>query len=515
MSQQNPNLVMIKAICGTFINRFLPEPIGRMDSVVEEVLGKVKTPAQTGEGSEGDIFSALKVTLDWLRMTPRGVRITLVDLTERIRLNSGFATLYIESLERLLNTEVLNEEPHFLAERTKGICGELEHAYTFINLQATIARVHRGINFTNDDVDLTETILKLQKDLDKIGSNKSDPFASVAGRVDFSNLESVVECFDEAKESVSLDGVLRTGLKGLNDMWGIGGYIRGGSYNYGALTHNYKSGMLLDHCRWLPVYNEPRLRDANKKPMILRISFENKPSQDLPVMFKCIWEAEHQKTCDVADIPSDEAAKYIRDKLGVNDFHFEILCYDPNQMDVWKVIEILQGFESMGYEIHAVIIDYLELLTKGGSATMRSDEKITYAFEVLRNHCFGRGITQINAHQLSTEAQNLSREGTANFAEKCSKGGWYMNCKSLHTKLDGEAILHIHEVGGEDYLTFARGKNRTHHTTTARRKKFAYKFEEYGGIVDDVLADKSNAVYEWSNVASTDHAADDNDDNWG
>lgn len=512
MSQQNPNLIMIQAICGLFINRRIAEPVGRLDGTVENMLAKVKGPSQTGEGSESDIFQALKITVDWLRTTPKTNTVALVDLTERIRLNSGFATLYVECLERLLNEKILEEEDFYLGERVKAICSELEHAYKAINIQATIAKAHRAISFGGEEVDLTETIELLQKDLETIGQDRKDPLEDNAGRVNFADPESIIQCFDKSKESISTEGVLRTGLQGLNKMWGIGGYIRGGSYNYGALTHNYKSGMLLDHCRWLPVYNKPIMWDKNKKPMFLRLSFENMPEQDLPVMYKCIWEAEQQKELDLAEVDSREAAKYIYDKLSVNGYHFEILCFDPNKMSVWSIIEILQGFEAQGYEIHGVIIDYLELLTKGGGNTMRSDEKITYAFEVLRNHCFARGITQINAHQLSTEAQNISREGTANFAEKCSKGGWYMNCKSLHTKLDGECILHIHEMNGEDYLTFARGKNRTHHTTPARHKKFAYKFERYGGIVDDFHEEKSNAIYEWSSVSSIDSAVGDDDD---
>ena len=99
------------------------------------------------------------------------------------------------------------------------------------------------------------------------------------------------------------------------------------------------------------------------------------------------------------------------------------------------------------------------------------------------------------AHQLSSDAQRLAREGTADFVGKVAGGGFYQNCQSLHNKLDCEVVMHIHKQGDESYLTFAIGKLRGSSGLDPKRTRWAYKFQQYGGIVDDVNDLKSKALY--------------------
>jgi len=504
MSQENPNLILIKAITGTYINLKLPQRYRPFDQVVDNILAILKMPVSTGDvGSEAEIAAALRLTLDWLKKMTNGDGLTLVDLCERIKLNCYFTTDYVESIRNLL-TGIDTLEPHVVASRVETLCKEMEHSYFRMRIGERVSKLNKQINFSKDFIDIVATVQEAFDELKVVENNTGKLRDNFGGKVDFSDPESIAETLKKAQESESAEGVLKTGLQGINDALGINGYRRGGSYNYGALTHNYKTGILLDHCRWLPIYNKPFMWDANKRPMILRVSFENKVEQDVPLIFKSLWEAEHKQKIDLKDVNIVEAAKYIQERMAVNGYHFEMLCYDPNNMSVWDLITIIDGYIAEGYEIHAVIIDYLELITKTGSAGTRADERIVHAFETLRNHCFPKGVTQINAHQLSTEAQQLSREGTSNFAVKVSTGGWYMNCKSLHTKLDGEFLMHIHTIGDEKYLTFAKGKDRTDNgKVPVRRRSFAYKFEYYGGINDDFHEEKSKAIYEWSQVAQS------------
>lgn len=499
---ENPNVVLIKAITALYINRILPEKTSRPIHVAEDILDNMRLPQHGhGEGGDADIAQALKITLEWLLSVKDGIPVSLIDLKERVRLNCAHSLEYLESIDNLLS-DLDKYEPHVLEERVVGLCEELDYSLNKIMLGHTIASIHKSLNYSNKAIDMDEVFDKLNTSIRDYESKSSGAARAHAGEVDFDNPKSIEETFLRAKESLSTKGLLRSGLQGLNKGLGVGGFVRGLFYNFGALTHNYKTGILLNACRWLPMYNEPYLFNENKKPLILRISFENKPEQDLPELFKSLYEAEFKIKVDKAAIDPVMAAKYIKEKLEQNGFHFKMVCYDPNEMSVWDLIDVLKYYESEGYEIQACIVDYLELITKGGNSNMRSDEKIQFAIETLRNHCFAHNITCLNAHQLSTEAQNLAREGTANFAVKVSSGGWYMNCKSLHTKLDGEVLMHILKRGERKYLTFAIGKNRTDHEVPEYAKSFAYEFHEFGGIVDDVLDEKSKAIYKWSDVES-------------
>lgn len=516
MSIENPNLLLIKGLSGIYLNRSLPEENGRLNSLVSNIMEKVKLPVDTlGEGGEGDISRALHNTLVWLKGAPKAQKISVPDIRERIIIDCGFAVEYSESIVRLLDVDITDED--LVSERIASIISELNVAYNNILIEETVSTAHRRIKFSNETVDFITIAKDLEERIREVEAGQSRFHEGFGGEVNFDDEASIEKTFEAAKESLSTEGVLKTGLDGLNRMWGIGGYIRGGSYLYGACTHNYKTGILLDHCRWFTMHNTPHLLDKKKTPMILRISFENKPEQDLPILYRSLWEAEHGKKCDIQTVSSREAAKYIKDKMTSNGFTFKMLCFDPNNMDVWDVITILQGYEAEGYEIHGVIIDYLELITKKQDSRIprRQDEVINLTYEILRNHCFPRGITQINAHQLSTQALEIAREGTSNFAKKIAPGHFWQNSKSLATKVDGACIMHIHKLGDDAFLTFAWAKNRTSSDTPESRKAFAYKFEEFGGINDDLDSGECAAIYSWASVTDpTEDTAPESEEAW-
>ncbi|UKZ10882.1 DNA helicase [Vibrio phage C-ZP2022] len=514
MSALNPNLILTKAITGTFFNRFLSDPNTNLKKIVSELLEKVKLPKSiAGEGGEGEIAMSLRYTYDWLLAVPLSETIRVEDIRSRLIINCAFAEDYAELIRDQLDVDTTNKEA--MEERVKSIIAELKHDLNVASIGTMVSDIHRKINFGAEIFDVSGTLEMLKNQVEDIQNQNATMHEGFGGKVDFSNLQSIRETINNAKENLSYDGILKTGLQGLNKLWGVGGYIRGGSYLYGARTHNYKTGILLDHCEWFCTLNSPRLLDKTKKPMILRVSFENKPEQDIPIMYRSIWEAENLRKCDFAEVDIEEAAQYIQERYNRNGFHFEMVCFDPNNMDVWDLINILKGYEAEGYEIHAVVVDYMELITKKGSKHKRLDELIVYSYEVLRNYCFPRNITQIHAHQLNTQTDDILREtGSAGFAKKVASGGYWMNCRSLETKVDGACTMHIHRMEDDAYLTLAWSKNRTSSDTPERAKSVAYKFHEFGGITPDLLDDKSKAIYSFAEVTASvnDTSADDNEE---
>lgn len=396
------------------------------------------------------------------------------------------------------------EDKEYLDERIKSIMVELKHDLNVASIGTMVGDVHRKVNFAAENFDIAETLSTLKDQIEEIQNQNASVHEGFGGKVDFTDLESIEKTVEGAKEIFNTDGLLKTGLQGLNKMWGIGGLMRGGSYLYSARTHNYKTGILLDHCEWFCTLNEPHLFDEKKKPMVLRISFENKPEQDIPIIYKSLWEAEHQKKCDFANVNLREAAQYIKDRYNARGYHFEMVCYDPNNMDVWDLLNVLKGYEAEGYEISAIIVDYMELITKKGDKNKRKDELIVYSYEVLRNYCFPRLITQVHAHQLNTATDDILREtGSAGFAKKTAGGGFHMNCRSLETKVDGSCNMHIHRMEDKSFLTFAWAKNRTSSDTSERAKSFAYEFQEFGGICPDLMHPQSRALYSFAEVPSS------------
>lgn len=498
MNNESPNLILVKVIVALYLNTKLSSPNGKVLTSVNAVLKDLRLPADSmGESSEGVIAHALKNTIDWILTRSEDTVLNTVDILGRIRMNSYGDMTYSTIIEDMLSGDDTDELE--VANRIKVALSEISYVLKQQEVSKLFFQANKALNFGAEAVDQMAFISEFSEKLRNISVTGNEQKVGFGGKLSTDDPASVVEVFEKTKELQSTHGVLKTGLTGLNKALGIGGYRRGEYVNYGALTHNYKSGILLDHCRWFPIHNEPHMLDPIKKPLVLRISFENKLEQDLPLMYRSLWEAEHQKKCDIKEIDPQEAAAYVLEKLGANGYHYAMECYDPNNFDVWDLIDILNGYEADGYEVHALICDYPSLLAKGG-ATKRLDEEINGIVECLRNHCFTRGITVIAAHQLSTEAQQLSREGTSNFTLKVSVGGYYQNSKSLATKFDGEFVLHIHKVGDESYLSFSRGKHRGGDQTPISHRTFAYKFEQYGGICDDINDEVSKAIYNWGSV---------------
>lgn len=502
MMNENPNLVLVKSVVGWYINRHLAEPNGKLEGIVEKAIGLVKMPADVmGEGSEGEIAHALRSTLDWLRTLSPDVTVDKVDLIERIRMNCAFGSDYIASIERQC---VLYDDMHLNAERVKTIISELQYSIRNHEYALLYRKANKEINFGDGTVDILQHAKEMQEKIREFENTGEEEKKGFGGSLSTTDIDSVVEAMRRTQELNSTEGTLKTGLKGLNRALGGLGHFRGEQFNYGALTHNYKTGILLDYCRWFPLYNTPHMLDKNKKPLVLRVSFENKIEQDLPLIYRSLWEQENKKKLDLAEVDAEEAARYVIDRLRVNGYEFEMRCYDPNQFDVWDLIDVLSFYEAKGYEIHAVIVDYPELITKkySGKGSKRTDEIITYTFEVLRNHCFPRGITQLTAHQLSSDARRLAREGTSNLAKKFAEGSYYYNAVGLSQKLDGEMLLHIHEIGDKKFLTASLGKRRgTSDNTPTKHKTFYYEFTEFGICDDlDVEASEGNALYSFAGL---------------
>jgi hypothetical protein len=106
----------------------------------------------------------------------------------------------------------------------------------------------------------------------QIGVNAKDP--AVIEDVAMHDIDKVRNVFESIKTEESGESILRTGWQGLNRMLD-GGFRETEEWSIGALQHNYKSGFSLTIFRQIAQYNTPKLRDVNKKPLLLRISFED------------------------------------------------------------------------------------------------------------------------------------------------------------------------------------------------------------------------------------------------
>lgn len=509
MAQVNPNHLLTRSLAATYLNRIASTKNARIPAQVKEIIETTRLPTdRLGENSEGEVTAALLQTIEWLERCSSDIHIDVSDVESKIKSFCGYENIFMEIFRESIPEDL--ESPK-VSLKLNAISSEIAHELNLRRLQKVVATYNRKVNFETEHVDGEQIIHELVEQLTTIGQMSNDQEkVGFGGRIDTTDEAQIETYLEKAADLSSDEGVLRTGLQGLNRMWGIGGNRRGESVCFGGLTHHFKSGMLLAYSRWLPIYNKPHMIDKQKKPLILRVTFENKLEQDILILYKSLFEQKYRKKVDVKNIPIKEAAAFIKEELGVNGYTFVVEAYDPNNFNIWDLIDIIAYWEARGYEVHAIIPDYLELITRSEAKKTRQDQAINTAFEVLRNHCFPRGILQVNCHQLSTEAQKIAREGsTATFAKRISTGSYWMNSQSLSTKHDGECILYLHKTGEGDesrtFLMFGRGKHRNGEDTPEKHRYFGYEMEKIGGLIDDVDGE-CQAIYDMSRVLASQSA---------
>lgn len=493
-----------------YLSRLTNDSNPDIASLCATVLSNISVGTTTmGNGSDGDITMGLQDTLEWL-LSSSDTKITPIDLSTRIRINCHQATHYIEIVQDAVDCK--HDTPDEIADISKRVnntMSEIKAELSSNKLAKIMKDANRKLSRGGEYMDKSEFINTVFKELEDVKSAIRGKVDVLEAGLDFDKIDAVEKFIEDAVRNVSTEGVLKTGLVGLNRAMHFGGFPRGYFINFAALTHNYKTGMLVDLFRMIAMHNKPMLWDETKKPMLLRISFENRIEQDILKMYKDIYEPETGEKVDLAKLNIGDAAKYLQDKLSVNGYTCKMLFFEAHDFSADAVIDVLQAYIDDGYEIHLLDLDYLELFAKNDKS-VREDTAITNAILRIRGFCFPRGITVLSAHQLSTEAQELARQGTTNFVDRVRTGGWYMNCKSLHQKLDTEFVMHIITVGDRSYLTVARGKNRGGEDTIERHKVFAYEMHGLGTLHDDVNEPHPKVIYDLYKLNSSTESSNTN-----
>lgn len=485
----NDILTLIKIITALYFESLADDDAPYVFDEIRQVLSEIKVEGRGNLvlGSEEAAVESLRYTAEWLLNNQNeDIKYSRQNIIQRLRVNVHGDNEYIAIAEDTLDIEITSIDAR---KRVEEILQELRYEKRQKKLRQIFTKANRDLNFGADYIDTNSFLSEIRGQLDEMGKVSSGEAAGFVGRINFNNPEEIAEVLQSTADSTSPEGVLNTGLQGLNRATGVGGFIRGQLVNFGALTHHYKSGILIDEALYIPMFNDPHMWDETKKPLILRISFENTIEQDIGIMYTKLHQLQKKEKIALCDINTLQAAQELTDHFGQRGYEFQLETYDPNDFDVYALFGVIQKYIDAGYEIHAISCDYLTMIAHN-TVGDRTDQRIQKTYEMTRNFCYPKGITFLTAHQLSTEAQNLSRENSGTFTKKVCSGGWYMDCRSLHTKLDLEFVMHIHKhIDGNKYLMFSMGKNRGSHSVLEKDKHFIYEFQEIGGIVHDVDGD--------------------------
>lgn len=346
--------------------------------------------------------------------------------------------------------------------------------------------------------DYLKNVIAELEPLSNVSTLLKDP--AIVNEVDFENEESVTAVFEDIKNLNNGTGVYRFGWQDVNTMC-QGGVRRGETVGVGALQHKYKTGTTLSMFCQIATLNTPLATkveiEQNKKPLLLRISFEDNLTNNLQFMYQYLKAIDgtiiQQK--DFANLSTNEMGSYVKQKLTVTGFHIKMIRIDPSQWNYSALFNKIIELEAQGYAVHLLMLDYLLKMPTTGciQGPIGSDKRDL--LRRVRNFTSARNITFITPFQLSTEAKQLIRNGTPEhqFVNVIAEQGYYDGVKTVDQEIDLELYVHLFNHKRKKYLAIRRGKHRLPTVISEEDKFCMYQFPGLNiPILEDI--DKDNTA---------------------
>jgi len=492
----DPKLLLVNCISLLFRETQLDKNSNPSFDLVAEALATIKI---SEAAIEGDLYretmASLKGTVDYLCTNKNTAGLEKDQLLQRIRVNCGQDIALFAVFEKTFSYEYAPEPLKKIVLRYR------DDIRTYLNdfrIKDILKRYYTKAHFSNEKVNFTALVEEISQDLEPLRcglSNMRKPW--VVDEIDFNDLETLAECVERSLIENGNEGMLRSGWQGTNNMLGAEVedtyYRRGDFVVCGGLQHNYKSGWLLSHFKHFALYNKPYLIDSTKKPLLYLISAENSVKDNLIWLYISLKENETGEKCNVKGVPAKEIARYVNEKLTANGYYIKMDRIDPSDFTFRDLCDRVLELEADGYEIHALLFDYLNMISKRGCTQGPMGSDIRDLFRRTRNFMSPRGILFMTPHQLSTEAKGLLRSGVApeDFVKEIANKGYWDSCRTIDQEVDLEIYFHKVVRDGVSYLTVQRGKHRKPTITPEQYLYFVLQFYPVGGLRDDIGKENS------------------------
>lgn len=477
-------ILLVKCITLLYRESLIKDKTENSVDLARSVMENIKLPELSlSVNSEKEMLMALKATLLHMCNSPLNTVYEKDELLQRLKINCASDEQLFQALQRGIEKDMDDDS---LKRTVISIRKYITDSFKENEVVTIFTKAANALRFEREKIPdlkhyLQEFIGKIEPY--QIEGNKDDP--AIVESVDVHNLNEIAKIYDDIKKDEDRTSILVTGWQGLNDAL-QGGFRRGEQWVIPALQHSYKTGFTLSLFKHFAIYNTPQLTDPNKKPLLLRISFEDNLISNFRFLYENLYENEHGTTPDISALTSTEIATYVRDKLQVNGYHVKFIRVNPSEWTLRDLQNTVLELEAAGYELHVCMLDYLPMLPTTGCEEGPAGHALRDLYRRTRNFFSAKKITLITPHQLSTEAKMLIRDGHTEFVKMVVGKGYYDGCKRVDQEVDGELYLHIEKINGRAYLTVQRGKHRGVGIIPDSMKYLVLPFPEASSIPDDL-----------------------------
>lgn len=454
--------------------------------LVRTVLENIQLVDEDNNVSDdGVIIRGLRKVIIEMCDAPIDHEFILPDILQTIHFHTKNDAKLYDSIKSNIEAEL--SESH-IKKNILNIRMAISNHFKEIQINNILSKASYDYKFHRDKIkNVNEFISTLIGQLEPLQISNAIKDPAVISDLDIGNDTSLKELFGTIKDINKGDKIYKTGFTALNRML-QGGIRQGETIVVGALQHKYKTGMSLSLFKQIPLYNKPLTTDVNKKPLILRISFEDNLITNLQFLYQSLKYDETRMHINIEDSTVDEMASYVKNKLQINGFHIKMMRVDPTQWTYKNICNKIIELEAQGYNIEMLFLDYLAMIpTTGCTNTGPMGTDIRDLFRRIRNFMSSKNITVITPHQLSAEAKRLIRGGIPEdqFVKEINEKGYYSGTSQLDQEVDVEIYIHVFKHNKESYLAVQRGKHRIPTIIPEENKYFILKFPKDMPIPDD------------------------------
>lgn len=446
-------------------------------TLLDKILNHLKFPEDKGTERERSSLIKARSVIIWMKSRGFEQPFDLHDLMTRLRAAAGEDDRLYDLFSRSL---LLVDDPDAANDKVRDISSELHEFIAIEEFENLLRRASRQLGFDRENIENVrafseELILKIQ----------ALPFEARRGAgsafrcLDISDLTSVADVYHKAQVAVDPRAVLKLPFKAANRMTGSQGGARRGEYsNVSALPGQNKSGQLLDTFVSMNIFNQPVLFNADKKPLNIYVTIEDKLELVMEKLYILLKQHEYGLPVVVNAIPPSEIAEYVYRRLSMNGHHVRIMEL-PGGTASDDFLDELRHYQDQGFEIISLGLDYTNLIGKQGIPAQVAGDETQMLVRKIRSWTSPNDIFVYSAHQLSTDAKTLARQFPDDYLKRLQGKGYYEGCKKLDTEFDYEYMVAKTKHSGEWWQEVNWCKHRKVGTTLEQDKYFCLKFLEY------------------------------------
>ena len=424
----------------------------------------------------GQAIEAIKAILIEMCGMPQDHKYLKRDLLQRVRLAVGDDDRWYEAILTSIDFDLSDEE---VLKEIVNMRNSLNNFFREKEIGEVLSKASVLMNFKRDSIkNMSEFLLEVRTKLDQLDVTSGFKDPAVIDSIDIDNDQNLDDLF--ARENMEdTNDVYTMGWQGMNRAL-QGGPRPGDFINYSGLQHKYKTGLGLSAFRWFAVHNKPKNKDPKKKPLLLRISFEDKLIENLKTLYLLCKYNDTRQYIDISKVSVEEMKREIKEKMKVNGWSIKMERLDPTQCTYKSVMNRILELESQGYAVEAFFPDYIGLIpTTGCNVNGPIGTDMRELIRRFRNFFSPRRAVTFNPHQLSTDAKGLIRSGIPEdkFVKEIAGRGYYSGSKQLDQEFDIGILIHLFRYKGKTYLSIMIEKHRL--TTVVNSEEDLYFLMEF------------------------------------